>query len=84
MTYVQGSIFVYGSIPDGTKFKVLEGKPTVHMVLNIFRYPPGQEPRKTGDDGKGGKKQLPEKEENSSLPKVPPFATADFSCVPRA
>ena len=61
---------MYGSIPSAAKFRTPEGKACVNMIVNIFRYPPGQEPKKTGDDGKGGKKQLEEKEDNPSSPKV--------------
>lgn len=78
---LQGSIFVYASIASEAKFRVTPGKPMVNLVVNVFRYPPGQEPHKMGDDGSGGKKQLPEKEDNPASAKVPrPPAAALLHC----
>lgn len=76
MGRLQGSIFVYASIAPEAKFRVTAGKPMVNLVVNVFRYPPGQEPHKMADDGSGGKKQLPEKEDNPASAKVPPPLSA--------
>eukprot|EP00892_Ulva_mutabilis_P001649 jgi/Ulvmu1/11485/UM077_0034.1 len=62
----KGSIFVYASIPAAAKFRIQDGKPSINIIVSVFRYPPGQEPKKKREDGKT---ELDEREENTTTTK---------------
>lgn len=68
---VQGNIILYAAFIKSAAATVGEAKSTLLVPLNVFKYPPGNEPKKTVDDGAGGRKTLPEKEENPPSVKVP-------------
>jgi hypothetical protein len=67
---VQGNILLYAAFIKAATATVTEAKGTVMVSLNVFKFPPGKEPNKTVEDGAGGRKTLPEKEDNSISAKV--------------
>lgn len=73
---MQGNILMYAAFIKTATVTVTEAKGIVTLPINVFKYPPGKEPNKTVDDDAGGRKTLPEKEENPTSVKV----SAQCSC----
>jgi hypothetical protein len=76
---VQGSIFLYACFIKSSTARIVEAKSMATLSLSVFKYPPGKEPSKTADDGKGGRKTLPDKEDNSTTVKVRPCTHAPLA-----
>ena len=67
---MQGNILLYAAFITTASATVTEAKGVLVLSLNVFKFPPGKEPNKTVDDGKGGRTALPEKEDNPISAKV--------------